>query len=475
MVVFGHGRTSTAGLRAAILASLAAEPEWLTGEHDGDVMSWTSGPVTTSFYVEPAADATPDLGVLRVVTPVATVGDLAFALEQCNMLNLYTTTNRWTLTPAHFDGEDTDILQVSCAFVVGPHNQHSLEGFALWCVREQIAIATAKMTTDIAEIVGGKPCLFFDHEGGPYRSGSDWHEVVYHYDHVVTPNRDLPGERLAGELKLALRTILEEIREEGTGAWSSADANDSSPFFRCDMPFSWQPDETPDATVETLFGAHPHIGNGVLITMNLPVPLPRRAGGRMPDDPSLDPFGLVNLLNLADSEFPGVTHSIGAWIVRGQPTYVIYLPAVLATQAIDLPAAMRGILLTLSRQALLARRLLLPQEELQNKDLERTIGLRSATEPTASPGARLRRAATRQHECSTTSTRPVSAATPTGLSRGPTALPGGRTSKRRQSPHRRYPPETPATAQWCGSRPRSGPTSCRRHRPWPRWPGATAS
>src|SRR5215469_3998195 len=102
MVVFGHGRTSAAGLRAAILAGLAAEPEWLTGEHDGDVIRWTSGPVTTFFSIEPAADTTPDLGVLRLVTPVATVGNMAVALEQCNLLNLYTTTSRWTLTPATF-------------------------------------------------------------------------------------------------------------------------------------------------------------------------------------------------------------------------------------------------------------------------------------------------------------------------------------------------------------------------------------
>jgi hypothetical protein len=381
MGLFGNGLPAAAALRGRILELLGAEAEWTEGDRDSAEIRWMSGPVTTFFCVEPGAEATPDLGVLRVVTPVATVGDMAFALEQCDMLNLYTTTNRWTLTPARFDGEDTEVLQVSCAFVVGPHNQQALEGFALWCVREQVAAATAKMTGDIAELLGGKPCLFSDPEGGPHRIADEWHEVVYHYDRVVTPNRDLPGEALAGELKLALRAILAEMREEESATWSSADADDSSPFFTCEMPFGWERDGTPTAAVETLYGAHPHIGNGVLITMSLPVPLPVRAGGRVPDDLSQDPFGLVNLLNLADAEVSGATHSLGGWTVRAEPTYVIYLPAVLATQGIGFPAVMREILLTLARQALLARRLLLRQDDLKEEDQNATIGLRSATAP----------------------------------------------------------------------------------------------
>jgi hypothetical protein len=34
---------------------------------------------------------------------------------------------------------------------IGPHNVAGLAAFAAWCVREQIATATAKITSDLAE------------------------------------------------------------------------------------------------------------------------------------------------------------------------------------------------------------------------------------------------------------------------------------------------------------------------------------
>ena len=52
--------------------------------------------------------------------------------------------------------------------------------------------------------------------GVPYRKAEDWHELVYHYYRVVTPGKDLPGEALTGELKTALRAILQEIRDDGS-------------------------------------------------------------------------------------------------------------------------------------------------------------------------------------------------------------------------------------------------------------------
>jgi hypothetical protein len=96
MTTFGGGRAAAATLRARILEFLGAEAEWMTGDHRDRVMTWTSGPVRTIFEVREGAANTPDLGVLRIWTPVAQIGNAAFARTLCNSLNLYTTTNRWT-------------------------------------------------------------------------------------------------------------------------------------------------------------------------------------------------------------------------------------------------------------------------------------------------------------------------------------------------------------------------------------------
>src|ERR1700733_4091127 len=117
--MFGTGLVAAAELRRQILERLGAEPEWTEGDHDSVEMRWTSGPVTTFFTVEPGAEATPDLGVLRVTSPVAAVGDRRLGLQQCLVLNMAAMTHRWTIGPTVLD-PDTEILQVSCSFVVGP-------------------------------------------------------------------------------------------------------------------------------------------------------------------------------------------------------------------------------------------------------------------------------------------------------------------------------------------------------------------
>ena len=104
MTTFRGGREAAATLRAHVLELLGAVREWTEGDHDSEVICWASGTVTTFFYVETGTDGTPDLGVLRVVTPVATVGDRDAALGFCNELNLYATTNRWTIAPGHYNG-----------------------------------------------------------------------------------------------------------------------------------------------------------------------------------------------------------------------------------------------------------------------------------------------------------------------------------------------------------------------------------
>ena len=78
--MFGRGRIAASALRGRVLECLGAEPEWTGGDHECDLVCWTAGPATTFLYVEDGPGDTPDLGVLRVVTPVATVGDRDAAL-----------------------------------------------------------------------------------------------------------------------------------------------------------------------------------------------------------------------------------------------------------------------------------------------------------------------------------------------------------------------------------------------------------
>ena len=96
----------------------------------------------------------------------------------------------------------------------------------------------------------------------------------------------------------------------------------------------------------------------------------------IPARPDGDIADVVNTLNRADAEVPWASHSIGGWSLKdGTPVYVIYLPAVLARQDINIPAVMREVLLALARQALLARRIVLPPDVLEWEDKNALVGL----------------------------------------------------------------------------------------------------
>ena len=374
MTTFGGGRVAAATLRARVLEFLGAEPEWITGDHRDGIMTWTSGPVTTIFEVQEGAASTPDLGVLRIWTPVAQIGNAASARTLCNSLNLYTTTNRWTAASTWFE-PDAEVLQVSCAFVVSSRSAAVLEDFALSCVREQIAIATAKMTNSIADLVDGAPCRFVG-ASGTFRD--EWHEDVYYYDRVITPNRDLPATGLLRGLAVAFEGLKQEMFAEETGAWFSAGGVDAD-GFACEMPFGWAPypvgviggaaafpghEMPPTVLVEGSAEANPQVGNGLLLSI------------RVPADQGDDPEELANQLNLLDRELPGATHSIGAWVIDGgQVSYCVYLPVALTERGGDLPAVIREVLLTLARQALLSRRALVPSDYLDPEDRSADLGL----------------------------------------------------------------------------------------------------
>ena len=90
-----------------------------------------------------ARPAPPTLACFACARRCATARNGNGARDVCAQLNAGTATARWSVARERdADGSYYDEVQVSCAFVVGPHNADTLESFALWCVREQIAVAT---------------------------------------------------------------------------------------------------------------------------------------------------------------------------------------------------------------------------------------------------------------------------------------------------------------------------------------------
>lgn len=371
-----NGQEAVLAARARLLEQLSAEQGWLVGDPDDEIVSWLPSALVTHFSATAGGPNTPTLGVLRIATPVTTYSDQVAAQRWCNELNLYATTSRWTLeaeragVPPH--------LEVSCAFVLGAQSARELAPFVFSCAREQIAIAAAKVTGEIADLVQGDP-LVYEGPSGTVRSMDDWNRVVYHYDDIVAPNRDRSSEPLQHGMRLAFERLRDQMLQEGPAAWFG-NADDEG--LTCEMPFTWQhypdgiigaasarPEEhvPPTVLMRSQRDGHPHIGNGLLITVQQPTVTD---GQRMGD--------ILSNLNWLDREYEGSTHSIGAWVDHdGDPQWVMYLPNALAygDDDCDLIASCRHILLTATRQALLARRVLLPPDQLDAGENSMPVGL----------------------------------------------------------------------------------------------------
>ena len=379
------GWFAAAALRARLLRSLGAEPQWLIGGHDAEQIVWRSGPATTAFEVAEGTAGTPDLGVLHVYTLVAAGEDGEDARTVCAQLNAHTGTARWSVArEQNPDGSYSHEVQVSCAFVAGPQISAALESFALWCVREQIATATAHIRSrDVATAISGSHIYHVGFPGGDSRE--DPHPVVSFIERVVLPSAWLSASLLADEWLTTFLELRQQMRAERTSAWFAREEKFPLTY---ETPFSWDSGWDTDqggtstretALVEAELAQHPEFGNGLRIAMYVP----RGSGG--------DGYA-VNAVNRLDTEVTGASHSFGGWT---EPTTgiradalacVIFLPAAFAEIVASWPLAMREIALTLARQALLARRALVPQGERSWEDYGARVGLAMGAAPPGTPG-----------------------------------------------------------------------------------------
>ena len=279
----------------------------MVGDHDSPGIVWNSGLATTMFEVTEGADGTPDLGVLRVCTPIAAAGNGNAARDVCWSSTRRTATARWSVArEPDPDGSYYDEVQVSCAFVVGPHNQDTLESFALWCVREQIAVATAHIRSgDVAEAVAGVYSRYTGFPAGDDRV--DRHPVVSFAERVVQPGASLSADGLAEELLCGIPGAAgEDVRRADQRV---VRVRDGLPLT-CETPFSWDlyphgvithmrasdddPEDKPlTALIESEITAHPVLGNGLRITVHVPRD-PRGHAGRA-----------LNAVNRLDAEGGG--------------------------------------------------------------------------------------------------------------------------------------------------------------------------
>ncbi|MCL2584134.1 MAG: hypothetical protein FWE35_16950 [Streptosporangiales bacterium] len=379
MSPFGNGLSAAIMLRERILGCLGAktdaEAEWTRETENLELVAWMSGPVATFFRVGEGAAHTPDLGVLRVVTPVTVIDDLDAALETCDRLNQAATLSRWTVED---DGMGTRALAIGCVFVVGPHNADTLEDFALWCVREQISVATARADGILTAWIDGGPGPAPEantelYGWGPYpgmelRPDGSAHEVTRYCERHVAPARDAFSDPLADALTEAFCELRREMRAEGLGEWGNWK---TAPVLTFETPMAWGPypggsiarkeaDDTQTALVVATLDDHPCAGNGLRLSV------------RIPWGPVKEARSALAEMNHLDLQVAGSTHGIGGWHLGPCPTeedpdgqeylYTVYLPAALADPSLglDLPLVMREVLLTVARQALLFRRLLHP-------------------------------------------------------------------------------------------------------------------
>jgi len=399
---FGTGLDAASSLRSALLGGLGAEQEWLSWDSEEDTVSWITGPLATAFSVRPASSLTPGLGVVHISTRCAWVDDIVIAEGMVASLNLTATVNRWTIhdqpLPSEWTelDEDSDeepdevVLARRLALLPLPgesatpavHNELSVitgDGAAelplaavIAGVREQIAKATAVATYEHAALMWIPAAVTM---AGRAREAQEWHEVVYHYDNVITPASGADARPLLAALTTALSRAQAEQGETGSAVWAGTGNNDG---LTCEVPYGEGPfplglvstghiphlsgPETSTSLVQSSIIDHSWLGQGLMLTL-------RPGSGPKSDEPALA-AALLNQLLSAGRLGEAVTHGWGAWIYNQLFMHTVFLPAAWATQLDqhDLEQLMRCLLDDAARLSRLSRVVIEPLCDAAQED-----------------------------------------------------------------------------------------------------------
>ena len=107
---------------------------------------------------------------------------------------------------------------------------------------------------------------------------------------MVKAGRDLSSDDLARSLQSAYLTLRDQMTGEGTGTWFCAEPNSYPSTAGCRSAGirirtgsiggpAPEGDGLPTAVVDVMLDGHPQVGNGLLVTVSVPVP------GGFPGDP----------------------------------------------------------------------------------------------------------------------------------------------------------------------------------------------
>ncbi len=356
-------RSATARAEAArskLLDGFGAEAEWIT-ESESSV-TWCAGPASTMFDVTSASGA--DLAGLSVTAFVAYIDDINVGRGLVEAGNQASAGFRWlllgdddrTLSSVAQDIDDpgrwkhwhdsvvpqleTDGRPFICLhslFVFGdPVVEVPIEVMEL-IVREQIAKANALVTNwdDLFEGDGedvGEPIL------GGGRDGTvrmeDWNEVLWHFDHHVTPwaNR-LSANKVAEAIAAAHVRSIDRLESSGQQAWFGAGS------LQWEVPFG--PGPYPGAICSAIYSdygktstsfvqAHPRDGGSPFPQYGAGMHLVMRLGSwpRYVEEPIV----VAELLNLqrfgtSVSTSPLSCHGLGAWtVMRNEVVWAMFIP-----------------------------------------------------------------------------------------------------------------------------------------------------
>lgn len=405
--IFGTGVQRARQVRDWLLEELGAEHEWVFGSEDS--LLWVSSPIGTYFRTEAAGDDTPGLGIVHVHTRLAYVEDLEAARAAVQDLNRTTTTSRWSvvgdegppgwrlpnaeqvesfdlgyppppdaetfyrnaIAPAASSDEPPSV-DAGVSFVVGDADlELPLEALTL-VVKEQIAKAVALVTNGFAD-GWGSPAILVD-ENDEMRS--TWADVVHHYDRHVTPRKEQTEPRLLAALIRAFELQRQRQFETAPAAWfGSGDADG----FTCEMPYgpgpfpmgvigmrSAHPHLSNEENETSLFRGfavpNPHVGEGLLLTLRLPVGHDREPAWWQAD--LLNAQTRITALGWSAA----YAHGVGAWCVNeGSPAWSCFLPTYWAEQLDDeaLTVLLARLLDNAARLSWGARRVLERDEDLQ--------------------------------------------------------------------------------------------------------------